>query len=160
MPIEKHKVVSLEYTLTGPKGKVIDSSNGRGPLTYLHGVGGLIPGLERELEGKNPGDTFNVTIAPEDAYGQRDPNMVQQVPRSNFPQKVIQVGQQFRAQTPNGQLRILTIVGFQDDKVTVDANHALAGLALTFDVKVVDVRDATEEEITHGHVHGPGGHHH
>src|SRR5690242_4401759 len=113
MQIAKNKVVSIEYTLTGPKGEVIDTSDRRGPLVYIHGTGAIIRGLEAELEGKSEGDELQVTIAPEAGYGQREPGLIQSVPRANFSQKTIQVGQVFRAQSPDGQTRMLKIVGFE-----------------------------------------------
>lgn len=160
MQIAKHSVVTIDYTLTSPDGQVLDTSRGRQPLTYLHGVGGIIPGLEAALAGKSAGESVNVTIPPEQGYGQKDPRMVQAVPRSAF-QGVsdIQPGMQFQAQSPQGA-RVVTVVKVTDDEVTVDANHPLAGMELKFDVDVKDVRAATPEEISHGHVHGPGGHHH
>lgn len=160
MQVAKNTVVSIDYTLTDPQGQVIDSSRGGGPLPYLHGAGGIIPGLERQLEGKNPGDRMTVTVQPGDAYGERNEEMVQEVPRASF-QGVqdIRPGMQFQAQTEVGD-RIVSIVAVGQDTVTVDANHPLAGVPLTFDVTVVDVREATETELAHGHVHGPGGHHH
>lgn len=160
MAIEKDKVVSIDYTLTGENGQVLDSSQGREPLAYLHGAGNIIPGLENALEGKSEGDQLNVAIPPEEAYGPRDERMVQPVPRAAF-QGVpeIQPGMQFEAKTNAGP-RLITVVGVQGDEVTIDANHPLAGATLNFDVKVVNVRDATSEEKTHGHVHGPGGHQH
>jgi FKBP-type peptidyl-prolyl cis-trans isomerase SlyD len=158
--VAKDKVVSIDYTLTGTGGEVIDSSQGAEPLTYLHGAGNIIPGLERALEGKSAGDEINATIAPDQGYGQKNPGLVQPVPRSQFPGvKDITVGQQFQAQTNHGP-RVVTVVGVTDDTVTVDANHPLAGATLNFAVKVVDVRDATAEELGHGHAHGPGGHQH
>lgn len=160
MKIAKNAVAEIEYTLTDPQGKVLDTSKGRAPLPYMHGTGNLIPGLEAALEGKGAGDTLNVTIAPEQAYGQRDDNLIQIVPRSSFQGvKTIEVGMQFRANN-GGQTRIVRVVGFQDDDIKLDANHPLAGVTLTFDVAIVSVREATAEEISHGHVHGPGGHHH
>jgi FKBP-type peptidyl-prolyl cis-trans isomerase SlyD len=160
MQIGKDKVVSIDYTLTGVDGNVIDSSQGQEPLAYLHGAGNIIPGLERALEGKSPGDEVNATIAPEDGYGQKNPSLVQPVARAQFPGvNEIKLGQQFQAQTNHGP-RVVTVVGITDDTVTVDANHPLAGETLKFDVKVVNVRDATAEEIDHGHPHEPGGHHH
>jgi FKBP-type peptidyl-prolyl cis-trans isomerase SlyD len=154
MQITKHKAVSIDYKLTNPQGEVLDTSEGRGPLTYIHGAGGLIPGLETALEGKAAGQTFTVTIPPEAAYGEKDPAMVQPIPRSNFGAiKDIHVGQQFHARGPHG-VRVVTVVGVNDDTVTVDGNHPLAGVTLNFDVTIVDVRDATEEEIAHGHTHG------
>ena len=160
MAIEKDKVVSIDYTLTGDNGQVLDSSNGREPLAYLHGAGNIIPGLESALEGKDEGDELNVQIPPDQAYGQRDERMVQPVPRTAFQGVAdIQPGMQFQAQTNAGP-RLITVVGVEGDQVTIDANHPLAGATLKFDVKVVNVRDATSEEMSHGHVHGAGGHQH
>jgi len=160
--IGKDKVVSIDYTLTNDAGDVIDSSKGREPLQYLHGHGRLIPGMEKGLEGRAVGDTFKLTLPPEEGYGKKDPNMVQAVPRSNF-QGVpsIEKGMQFQARSPDGHgARVVTVVDVSADTVTVDANHPLAGETLHFDVSVKDVRDASPEEIAHGHAHGPGGHHH
>jgi FKBP-type peptidyl-prolyl cis-trans isomerase SlyD len=160
MQIDKHSVVTIDYTLTAPDGQVLDSSNGKQPLTYLHGVGGIIPGLEAALAGKTAGESINVTIPPEQGYGQKDPQMVQAVPRDAFKGvNDIQPGMQFQAQGPQGA-RVVTVVAVTDKEVTVDANHPLAGMELKFDVNVKEVRAATAEEISHGHVHGPGGHHH
>ena len=160
MQIANGKVVSIDYTLTDAGGQVIDSSDGNEPLTYLHGAGNIIPGLERALEGKAAGDAINATIQPADGYGQKNPGLVQPVPRTQFPGvKDITVGQQFQAQTNHGP-RVVTVIGVTDDTVTVDANHPLAGQILNFAVKIVEVRDATKEEQEHGHAHGPGGHHH
>ena len=157
MAIEKDKVVSIDYTLTGENGQVLDSSQGREPLAYLHGAGNIIPGLESALEGKNEGDQLNVQIPPDKAYGQRDERMVQPVPRTAFQGVAdIQPGMQFQASTNAGP-RLITVVAVGGDQVTIDANHPLAGATLNFDVKVVGVRDATNEEKSHGHVHGPGG---
>ena len=160
MQIAKDSVVSIDYTLTDPQGEVIDTSTGKSPLTYLHGAGNIIPGLERELDGKAAGDQVNVTVEPGDGYGHRNDAMVQEVPRSAF-QGVSKVepGMRFQANTPQGP-RMVQVVAVTDDTVTVDANHPLAGIPLTFEVKVVDVRAATPQELQHGHAHGPGGHHH
>ena len=161
MQIAKDRVVSMDYTLTGPAGNVLDSSQGRQPLVYMQGAGNIIPGLERELEGKSIGDQIKVTIPADQAYGQRDDRMVQAVSREAFKGvQDIQPGMQFQARTPDGAARLVTVTKVEADNVTVDANHPLAGMPLTFDVKVVDVRDATAEEKQHGHAHGPGGHHH
>ena len=160
MQIAKNTVATIDYTLTDPEGKVIDSSKGREPLAYLHGASNIIPGLESELEGKGAGDNVVVTVAPERGYGAHDPNLVQPVPRSNFHGiNDIKAGMQFEAKTPQGS-RIVRVVKVDDQNVTIDANHALAGMDLKFDVTVRDVRPATAEEISHGHVHGAGGHHH
>jgi FKBP-type peptidyl-prolyl cis-trans isomerase SlyD len=160
MQIAKDKVVSIDYTLTGSGGDVIDSSQGQEPLTYLHGAGNIIPGLEQALEGKSAGDQVNATVPPEQGYGQKNPALVQPVPRAQFPGvNDIAVGMQFQAQTNHGP-RVVTVVGVDPDNVTVDANHPLAGETLNFDVKVVGVRDATQQELDHKHAHGPGGHKH
>lgn len=154
--IQKDKVVTINYKLTDEGGAVLDSSEGREPLTYLHG-GGLIPGMEQALEGRAQGEQFQVTIPPEQGYGQKDPNMIQPVPRANFGQTTqIEPGMQFQARTPEGA-RVVTVVDVAPDTVTIDANHPLAGKTLHFDVAVVDVRDASAEELAHGHAHGAGG---
>jgi FKBP-type peptidyl-prolyl cis-trans isomerase SlyD len=160
MQISKNTVATIDYTLTNPQGQVLDTSKGGEPLSYLHGVGGIIPGLESALEGKQTGDNLSVTIEPDQAYGQRSEELVQEVPRRMF-QGVenIQPGMQFRAQGPQGQ-QVVTVVGIAGDNVKIDANHPLAGVTLKFDVNVVGVRDATQEELSHGHVHGTGGHQH
>ena len=160
MQVAQDRVVSIHYTLTDDSGAVIDSSSGGDPLAYLQGHGNLIPGLERELEGKEAGDTLKVRIAPTDAYGDQDASLVQDVPRSAFgPNANVQVGMQFHAESNQGA-RTVTITKIVDDTITVDGNHPLAGQHLNFDVEVINVRAATQEELTHGHVHGPGGHHH
>jgi FKBP-type peptidyl-prolyl cis-trans isomerase SlyD len=160
MKIAHEKVVSIHYTLTNSEGNVLDSSSGSQPLAYLHGFGNIIPGLENALEGKGTGDKLSVTVEPDQGYGPRDERLVQAVPRSAFKGvEDIAPGMQFQAQGPQGaRLVVVTQVG--DDEVTVDANHPLAGQTLHFDVEVSEVRDATAEELEHGHVHGPGGHHH
>ncbi len=164
MPVAKNSVVTIDYTLKDPEGKVLDSSKseGREPLVYLHGIGhgGLIPGLEKALEGKNAGDHVSATIPPEEAYGLRDDTMVQSVPKTAFGNSAIVVGAQFRTQGKGGHQHVVTITKIESDSVTVDGNHALAGMTLHFDVEIKDVRAATAEELAHGHVHGPGGHHH
>jgi len=159
MQIAKDKVVTMEYTLTDTEGTTIDTSRGREPLAYLHGAGGIIPGLEAALEGRSSGEQVQVTIAPEDAYGDRDEQLLQVVPRDKFDVADVEVGMQFHAESDQGR-HVVTVIAVSDEEVTVDANHPLAGVTLNFDVEVVDVREATEEELTHGHVHGPGGHDH
>ncbi len=160
MQIENQKVVTLHYKLTDDSGTVIDQSDD-GSFAYLHGASNIIPGLEDALFGKSAGDKFDVSIAPEQAYGERNEAMLQEVPREMFENSAeIQVGTQFHAQGPNGQTIVVTVKEINDDKVVVDGNHPLAGMQLNFDVEVIDVRDATAEEIEHGHVHGPGGHQH
>lgn len=145
--IEKNKMVKIHYTLTDTEGKQIDSSAGKEPLEYLHGNGNLINGLEAELEGKNPGDTFTVTISPKDAYGEYDDNLIVEVPREQFDSDApIEVGMKFQAGTAGGPM-IVTVTKVTDTTITVDGNHELAGKTLVFKVEVVDVRDATEEEL-------------
>lgn len=156
MQITKNKVAAIHYTLTDNQGNVLDSSDGRDPLHYIHGIGNLIPGMEEGLEGKSTGDKFIIKVSPEKGYGVKSDDMVQQVPRSSFGDQEVKVGTQF--QTNQGQVVTVTKVGL--DSVTVDANHPLAGVELNFAVEVLEIRAATEEEISHGHVHGPGGHHH
>ncbi len=161
MNIGQDKVVSIHYTLTNGSGEVLDSSSGGEPLAYLHGKGNIIPGLEKALEGRKTGEKLDVKVAADEAYGQRDENLVQKVPRRAFGGVAkVEPGMQFHAQTSQGQTRLVTVTGVQGDMVTVDGNHPLAGQDLNFAVEVADIRDATEEELAHGHVHGPGGHHH
>jgi FKBP-type peptidyl-prolyl cis-trans isomerase SlyD len=160
MQIAKGKVVSMDYTLTDDAGEMLDTSKGGTPLVYLHGIGGIIPGLERGLEGRSTGDNVQVKVAPEDAYGLHQDALIESVPRSAFRGvEKIEPGMTFQA-AQNGQTRVVTVVGVDQDTVRVDANHPLAGKTLYFDVTIVEVRDATPEELQHGHAHGPGGHHH
>jgi FKBP-type peptidyl-prolyl cis-trans isomerase SlyD len=156
MQITKDKVAQIHYTLTDNKGTVLDSSSGREPLTYLHGGGNLIAGMEEGLEGKSKGDKFKLKIAPEKGYGVRDNSLIQKVPRSSFGDQKIEKGMQF--QTNRGMVVTVTETGLES--VTVDGNHPLAGVELNFDVEVMGIRDATADEVAHGHVHGAGGHHH
>lgn len=161
MQIAEKKVVSIHYTLTDDGGKVLDSSDGGDPLAYIHGAGNIIPGLENALIGKQAGDKLNVTIPPAEAYGERNDALTQVVPVSAFEGvDKIEEGMQFHAQAENGEPVTVTIAKVEGDDVTVDGNHPLAGQALTFDVEVAEVREATDEELDHGHAHGPGGHHH
>jgi len=161
MQVQSNKVVTIDYTLTDEGGTVIDTSNGRGPLAYLHGKGNIIPGLERALDGKAVGEKVVVDVPPGDAYGSRDEALVQGVPRASFrgiPN--IEKGMQFQAQAQSGPPRLVTVVDVQGDTVRVDANHPLAGKTLHFDVTIDGVRDATPEELQHGHAHGMGGQQH
>ncbi len=156
MQIAKHTVASIHYTLKDNDGNVLDSSDGREPLNYIHGIGNLIPGMEEGLEGKVKGDKLNLKVSPEKGYGVKSDKMVQKVPRDAFGDQPVKVGMQF--QTNRGEVVTVTYVGLE--QITVDANHPLAGIELNFAVEVLDVRTATGDEIAHGHVHGPGGHHH
>lgn len=160
MKIEKNKVVSMHYTLKNGDGEVIDSSAGKDPLAFIHGLGMIIPGLEKELDGKTTGDKLNVEVEPAEAYGDRDDNLIQKVPREQFEGAGdIQKGMQFQVETQMGPL-VVVVVDVDDKEVTIDGNHPLAGVKLFFEVEVTEVRDATPEELDHGHVHGPGGHDH
>jgi len=160
MSITQDQVVSIHYTLTGDDGKVIDSSAGGEPLAYLHGHGNLVPGLERELTGKRTGDKLQVKIAPAEGYGEYDPQLVQQVPRRALKGIAnIHVGLRLQAQTQHGP-KPVTVTRITGDMVTLDGNHPLAGKSLNFEVEITAVRAATAEELSHGHVHGAGGHHH
>ena len=160
MSIAQDQVVSIHYTLRNDAGDVLDSSAEGEPLTYLHGHGNLIPGLERELAGKSTGDKLSVKIAPADAYGEYDKALVQRVPRralKGVPD--VRVGMRLQAQTEHGP-RAVTVTQLTGDLVTLDGNHPLAGQNLNFEVEVAEVRAASAEELEHGHVHGPDGHHH
>lgn len=153
-------VVAMDYTLTDDAGEVLDSSEGRGPLHYLHGHGNIIPGLESELVGLTAGAEKQVTVEAADGYGERHEGMIQEVPKDmlgGIPD--LQVGMQLAAQTDQGQTSV-TITAIAEETVTVDGNHPLAGQRLHFAVTIVELRDATPVELEHGHVHGPGGHEH
>jgi FKBP-type peptidyl-prolyl cis-trans isomerase SlyD len=148
MTVTKNKVVSIDYTLKDASGTVIDSSKDTGPLEYLHGNGNLIPGLESQLEGKAVGDKFSAVIEPKDAYGEYDDKLVVKVPRTQFDSNTpITTGMQFQADTAGGPT-VVKVTEVTDDTITVDANHDLAGKTLYFDINVLGVRDATEEELT------------
>jgi FKBP-type peptidyl-prolyl cis-trans isomerase SlyD len=160
MKIENRKVVSFHYTLKNMEGEQIESSREREPMSYLHGAKNIIPGLEREMEGRETGDEFTVIVAPEDAYGVRTEANIQRIPLKrlgNGPRP--QVGQVLGLQTNQGPVQV-TVVKVGKFNVDVDANHPLSGQTLAFDVEIMSVRDATEEESSHGHAHGPGGHDH
>lgn len=148
MEITQDKIVAIEYTLTDEEGNVLDASEGRGPLAYLHGRGGIIPGLEEALTGKTVDDELKVVVPPEKAYGKRNEQLLNRVPKSAFEGKLeFELGLQFPVQDQEGNPRLVTIVHIEEESVVLDANHPLAGLDLTFEVKVVEVRDATEEEL-------------
>jgi FKBP-type peptidyl-prolyl cis-trans isomerase SlyD len=160
MQVSENTVVAIEYTLKNDAGDVLDSSVGHAPLTYLHGHHNIISGLENAMLGKKVGDTFTVTIPPEEAYGLRDDSMTQVVPRHLF-QGVDEIvpGMKFHAEAEHG-VNVVTVIDVKGDQVHLDANHELAGETLHFDVVVQAIRAATDEEIEHGHAHGPDGHHH
>jgi len=153
MTVEKNRVVSIDYRLKDDAGQIIDSSEGSDPLVYLHGTGNIIPGLERHLEGKKAGDRVNCVIEAKDAYGERDESLLFKVGKSEFEGADLKAGMQFEAHGEDGA-QIVTVIGIEGEEVTIDANHPLAGEKLHFDVKVVEIREATSEELEHGHVHG------
>ncbi len=159
MTIGTDSVVTIHYTLTDDTGEVLDRSEPGEPLAYLHGHGNIIPGLEKELAGKSAGEALTVTVPPAEAYGEFDKNLVQSVPRRALRGiKDVKAGMRLQAQTEQGT-RALTVTKVIGDMVTLDGNHPLAGKSLRFDVRIEEVRAATEEELSHGHVHGPHGHH-
>jgi FKBP-type peptidyl-prolyl cis-trans isomerase SlyD len=156
MKATQDAVVSIRYTLT-VDGQVLD----QGDLDYLHGHGNIIQGLEEALEGKQAGDSMNVVVPPEKAYGERNEEGVMVVPLHAFPQdSEVQPGMQFYAEGQDGRPLPITVLEVNGDEVTVDSNHPLAGETLNFAVEVTGVRPASREELDHGHVHGPGEHHH
>jgi FKBP-type peptidyl-prolyl cis-trans isomerase SlyD len=158
--IAADRVVLIHYTLKDDNGAVIDTSAGAEPLAYIQGHGNLVAGLEKALEGKQDGDAVAVAVAPADGYGIRDAALVQRVPkRSMQGSGEIKKGMQFQARTDDG-MRVFTVTAVTGDMVTLDGNHPLADKTLNFDVEIVSVREATAEELEHGHVHGAGGHHH
>lgn len=160
MQIAEKTVVSIHYTLTNAEGETLDSSVGQEPLVYLHGAQNIIQGLENALLGKAVGDSLQVSVEPKEGYGELRDELVQEVDRSAFVGvDDIQVGMQFMAQTPWGEQPV-TVVKLEGDSITLDGNHPLAGQTLNFDVEVIEIRDASDEEMEHGHVHGAGGHHH
>jgi len=160
MQIANDKVVTINYTLRNDDKEILDSTQ-EGDFAYLHGADNIIPGLEKALEGKAVNDELTVSIAPADGYGERNPDMTQVVPKEMFgAEGAIEPGQQFHAASPDGQEIVVTVVAVDDENITVDGNHPLAGVTLHFEVAVVDIRDASAEELEHGHVHGPDGHHH
>lgn len=161
MLIANQHVVAIDYTLSNDAGEVIDSSQGTEPLVYLHGAGNIIAGLENALSGKTVGNELDVSIEPEDAYGEYSAELITNVGREMFEGvEELEVGMQFHASAPDGGMQIVTVRDIDGDQVTIDGNHPLAGQQLNFKVKVISVRAASEEELAHGHVHGEGGHQH
>lgn len=154
-------VVTIHYRLTLDDGSIADDSFGGDPLTYLHGAHNIVPGLERQLAGKNVGDTLEVVVEAKEGYGEYDPTAEQTVPKTQFPPNVeLKVGMSFQTRARTGQQMPVWIRAISGDNVVVSANHPMAGQRLNFKIEVKDVRRATNEEKKHGHVHGPGGHHH
>ncbi len=160
MEITDNKVVTLDYILKDDTGKIIDQSE-NSEFVYLHGARNIIPGLENALKGKTAGIELDVTVAPAEGYGERDESMLQVVSKDMFESaEQITVGQQFNAQGPDEEVITITVMEINDDQITIDGNHPLAGVQLSFAVSIIDVRDASDEEMEHGHAHGPDGHHH
>jgi FKBP-type peptidyl-prolyl cis-trans isomerase SlyD len=156
MIIAANKVVKMHYSVTDNDNNSIDNSFDGEPLIFIVGTGYLIPGLEDALQGKQAGDTLSVTVEPENGYGERHDELMQAVPKSMFEDMEIEIGMQFRATTDDGDQSVM-IIDIQDDEVIVDGNNPLAGITLKFDVEILEVRDATADELAHGHVHGEGG---
>lgn len=154
------KVVSFHYTLKDSTGNVLESSIGDDPLSYLEGVGQIIPGLEKEINGLKKGDKKLVHVKAAEAYGVHEKDLIVEVPRQQIPKKDVEVGDQFHADSGHGHTQVVTVTAISDSHVTVDGNHPLAGQDLQFDVEITEVRDATKDELEHGHAHGAGGHHH
>lgn len=153
-------VVSFQYRLQ-VNGKTVDSSQQNGPLAVLLGANNIVPGLERALIGRELGEEFTVLVPPEDGYGTKQGPGPQALPRDAFPPEAeLHQGMSFVAESESGELHRLWVVEVQKEIVRIDRNHPLAGETLQFDVSIESIRAATPEEIQHGHVHGPGGHHH
>ena len=160
MIAEKDKVVTFHYTLKNAEGEQMETSRDKQPMSYLHGANNIIVGLEKAMEGRAVNDEFSVTVEPEEAYGVRNESNVQRVPLKRLKGiGKISPGQILNLQTNRGPVQV-TVLRVGRFNVDVDANHPLAGQALTFDIEITDIRDASEEELTHRHVHGPGGHQH
>jgi FKBP-type peptidyl-prolyl cis-trans isomerase SlyD len=161
MPIKENSVVTMHYELKDATGDVLDSSKGQDPLVYLHGASNIIIGLEEQLEGKSIGDTINAVVEPEKGYGMPVEALVQQVPTSAFGEELdkVQVGMRFQAETEQGPVPVV-VTAMENEIVTVDGNHPLAGKQLHFECSISEIRKASAEEIEHGHVHGAGGHQH
>ena len=160
MIAEKDKVVTFHYTLTNAEGEQMESSREGDPITYLHGANNIIPGLESAMTGRDSGDTFSVTLSPKDGYGLREPDRVQRVPMKHLSFKgKLRPGTNVQLNTDDG-MRAVTVIKAGRHTADIDTNHPLAGQTLVFDIEIMETRSATAEELSHGHVHGPGGHQH
>jgi len=159
--IQNGKVVGLAYVLKDSQGQKLDESNGADPFVYIQGAHQIVPGLENALEGLAVGAKKDVVVSAEEGYGEVNPDLRLTVKRTQFPGATdLQTGMQFQAQGPDGHGMVFTVADIQGEDVTIDGNHPLAGQSLHFSVEVLSIRDATQEEMDHGHVHGPEGHHH
>ena len=155
MQITDHKVVSFHYTLTNDAGEVVDTTAGGEPVPYLHGEDNIVHGLELALEGKSVGDKLKVSLDAADAYGELDPALIEDVSAELFEGiDSLEAGMEFESASDDGEVEFVRVTNVDGDNVTIDGNHPLAGQNLTFDVEITDIRDATEEELEHGHVHG------
>jgi FKBP-type peptidyl-prolyl cis-trans isomerase SlyD len=159
--IEQDSVASVHYTGTFPDGEVFDTSEGKDPLTFLVGHGQMIPGFEQEMMGAEAGEKREFTLTPDRAYGERHENAIQKASKADFGENAddLEVGMMMGAQTEQGMMPF-TITEIDGDEVTIDFNHQMAGKTLRFVVEVIELRAASDDELAHGHVHGPGGHHH
>jgi len=161
MKFGPQKVIRFDYTLSDNDGEVIDSTEGQEPLAFIYGSTALKPALREKMEGRQSGDSFQVTVQPEEGYGLRDEKLIKEVGRDMFGDiEQIKAGMLFQTANADGATDMVTVVAVSDNTVTVDHNHPLAGVTLNFAIDVIEVRDATQEEINHGHVHGSGGHQH
>lgn len=161
MALQKKKVVTFNYTLKGENGEMLDSTEKGGPFSFVTGNLQVLPGLEDALSSMIIGSKKNIKLAAADAYGEYDEGAVQKVKRNLFPEEAeLEIGSSYFVHSPEGQHLQFIVTEIDNDIITVNFNHPLAGKNLEFDVELIDVRDATAEEISHGHVHGPGGHHH
>jgi len=160
MTISDNKVVHMHYELKNDKGDILDSSKGKEPLAFIQGKGNIIPGLEKELNNKSKGDKINAVVSPEEAYGVHNKEKVFKVGKKQFNgEGGIEIGMQIQAES-SGQMEIGTVEKIEGEEVTLNFNHPLAGQTLHFAVEIMEIREATEEELSHGHVHGAGGHQH
>lgn len=155
------QVVSMSYTLKDDRGQILDQAEKNSPFAYLHGFQQIVPGLEKALDGKSVGDALNVKVNPAEGYGEYEPSLMVNVSRSQFPQEMnLTPGMRVQGRSPDGGSMFFVITAIEDSKVTLDGNHPFAGVTLNFDVEILEIRQATKEELEHQHVHGPGGHHH
>ncbi|MBL7983721.1 MAG: peptidylprolyl isomerase [Flavobacteriales bacterium] len=156
MIVRSNSVVSFHYTLRDSEGNTLDSSAGHDAFAYIQGGQQIVPGLELQMEGKSKGDKFNALVEPAMGYGEFNKDLLQRVPLDRFGGSKVEAGMQFQA----GEHGVFTVKEVVDGHALLDGNHPLAGVTLNFEVEITDVREATAEELSHGHVHGPGGHHH
>ncbi|HIA11191.1 MAG TPA: peptidylprolyl isomerase [Flavobacteriales bacterium] len=160
MSIAKNSVVTMHYALKNDGGDDLGSSHGHEPMAYLHGNDNIVPGLEKELDGKKAGDKINAVVSPEEGYGIRNEDGIRKIDKARFEgDEEITVGMQIQVDM-EGEVSVASVTDIDEKEITLDLNHPLAGETLHFEIEIMGVRDATVEELSHGHVHGPGGHHH